>query len=410
MGAKMTGYLSVGRVWSPFCLVLFWAACDPASTDDGFVVRDSSGVRISVNSDSAWAPGEVWQLSSSPDFQLGTSETAPLFEVTSATFLPGNRIAFANSGTSEIIVVDSLGGTLVRFGGAGDGPGEFRSLDRLHRGRGDSLIALDRTLNRASLFSLDGRLGRVITLPQINGARLAQLFPLSDGRFIGSINNRGVVLTSSGLMGHMRDSATHVVISSVGDIEDTVAVVPGDEQYYVVGGSRPELLASMQPLYAHTAAYTVSRTGELYAGLGDDFRIGIFALDGALKQIVSDETVDLALPRTEFDQHVDAYLARAARRGSEPPPGFRYTMPIPDRKPPFSRFLLDEDRNLWVSSFAEFDQDSDVWKVFSVEGQLLGSVAMPEQFRLFAVSGGKVLGRRLTELDVEIVEVYQLLK
>ena len=149
----------------------------------------------------------------------------------------------------------------------------------------------------------------------------------------------------------------------------------------------------------------------MYAGLGDDFSIGVFALDGTLERIVRDATVDLALTRTEFDQHVDDYLARAALRGSVPPPGYEYELPIPDRKPPFSVFLLDDADNLWVSSFAEYDQqDPEAWKVFDVDGRLLGSVTMPEGFKLFAVSGGKVLGRRLTELDVEVVEVYPLLR
>jgi hypothetical protein len=330
--------------------------------------------------------------------------------VTAATFLPGDAVAFANSGSSQIIALDSLGSILFKIGRKGDGPGEFRSIDALHRGRGDTLVALDRTLNRASLFSFDGSLGRIVNLPRINGARLAQLFPLGDGRFIGSINNRGVVPISSGTFGHMRDSATHVMITSAGDIEDTVAIVPGDERFYVQGGSRPDLLVSRQLLYQRTAVYTVSRTGELYAGLGDDYNIGVFASDGTLKKIVRDSTGDLTLLQSEFDQHLKDYLAYAASRGSVPPPGFKYTDPIPATKPPFSRFLLDEEGNLWVSPFAEYYEVPREWKVFGVEGQLLGSVPMPERFLPLAVSGRKVLGRRLAELDVEIVEVYELLK
>jgi hypothetical protein len=403
------GCSSIGRrIGWALCLVPFWAACDPGSADRGFAVRDSSGVRISVSSDSAWASGERWRLSDSPVIQLGIATAEPLFDVTAGTFMPGGRVAFANSGTSEIIVLDSLGRTLRRFGGKGDGPGEFRSIEALHKGPGDTLVVLDRRRNRASLFSLDGVLGRVISLPRINGAPLAQLFPLDDGRFIGSINNRGVVLASSGLTGFMRDSATHVVISSVGDIEDTVAVVPGDDRNYVGGGSRPDLLASRQLLYAHTAVHTVSPTGELYAGLGDDFSVGVFASDGALERIVRDATVDLVLRRSAFDRHVEDYLARAISRGATPPPGSRYDAPIPDRKPPFSRFLLDDDGNLWVSAWAEYDQDPVAWKVFGVDGRLLGSVAMPDRFLPFAVSGAKVLGRRRTELDVEVIEVYAL--
>jgi hypothetical protein len=407
----MMGTSSAVRHLSLLGVVQFCVACNSGLRDSGFAVRDSSGVRISVNADSVWDTGDGWLLGTSPDIQVGTSETEPLFEVTTATFLPGNRIAFANSGTSEVIVLDSLGITILRLGRAGDGPGEFRSIDALHRGRGDSLIAFDRTLNRASVFALDGTLGRLITLPRINGARLAQVFPVGDGRFIGSINNRGVVLTSSGALGYARDPATHVVITAVGDIEDTVAIVPGDEQYYVVGGSRPDLLVSMNLFYDKRAVYTVSRAGDLYAGLGNDLSVGIFGLDGRLERIVRDSTANLALTRAEFDQHVAKVVARATSEGAGPPPGWKYDLPIPDTKPPFSAFLLDDTGNLWVAPFREdsFD-DPQTWKVFDIEGQLLGSVAMPARFWPLAVSDTRILGRRLTEMDAELIEVYSLVK
>jgi hypothetical protein len=338
-------------------------------------------------------------------------ETQPLFDVTAATFLPGSRVALANSGASEILVLDSVGNTLFRLGGKGDGPGEFRSIDALHLGRGDSLVALDQGLNRASLFSLDGTLGRVISLPRINGARLAQLFPLADGRFIGSINNRGVVLASSGLTGYMRDSATHVLVTSTGDIEDTVAIVPGDERYYVGGGSRPDLLASMNLFYDKRAVYTVARTGDLYAGLGDDSRVGIFGLDGGLKRIVRDSTVSLVLTSEEFDQHVAKIVARATSQGAGPPPGWKYDMPIPETKPPFSAFLLDDTGNLWVAPFREDSwDDPEAWKVFDIEGRLMGTVKMPARFWPLAVADTRIAGRRLTDMDVEVFEVYSLVK
>jgi hypothetical protein len=200
-------------------------------------------------------------------------------------------------------------------------------------------------------------------------------------------------------------------MAAEGEVLDTIAVVPGSEQFYVPSPRDPQFLVSMNPMLRLGAVHAVSPADELYAGLGEDFSIGVFGLDGSLRSIIRDATVDLSLTRAEFDQHAQDYIARAIARGDPgPPPGWTYDMPIPERRPPFSAFVFDDEGNLWVSPYAEFNDHAKTWKVFDAEGRLLGSVAMPERFRPLAVTGGRVLGRRLNELDVEVVEVYELLR
>ena len=409
----MTGdHLAAGG-WPRFllCLLVLCGACGPDAADGGFAVRDSAGVSVSVSTDSVWSPGEGWRLASSPTVQFGTSEAEALFRVRDALFLPDGGVAFANTGTSEVIVLDSLGGLRLRFGGEGEGPGEFQAIRALGMGPGDSLVVFDRGLNRATLYSLDGALGRTVSLPRIQGAPLDDLFPLPDGRFIGSIDDQGRVRNVPGaVLGHARDSAAHMLITPLGDMDDTIAVVSGEQKYYMLSGVNPDFLTSRNPLFRLDAVYTVSSEGTLYAGLGEDFNIGVFPLDGALERIIRDATVDLSLTRAQFDRHVEEYVARAALRGSYPPPGWQYDMPIPDKRPPSEGFLVDDIGSLWVMPHTEDDDYARVWRVFDADGRLLGSVAMPERFTLFAVSGGRVLGRRRTDLDVEVVEVYPLVR
>jgi hypothetical protein len=179
-------------------------ACGRAPESSGFTERDSAGVSIRVSTDSVWMTGEGWSLSAAPLLRIG-SEAEPLFEVEAATFLPDGGVALANDGTHEVLVFDPSGRRRFAFGGEGDGPGEFRSLETLWRGPGDTLVAFDRGLNRATLISLDGTPGRMIPLPRFNGAPLDQLMPLMDGRFVGTSNDRGRVPNTLEAMGHVRD-------------------------------------------------------------------------------------------------------------------------------------------------------------------------------------------------------------
>lgn len=376
------------------------------------MVRDSAGVSILVSLDSVWSAPEQWRLASTPDMQFGDVDNEPLYEVTAAAFLPSGGVAFTNSGTHELVAVDSTGRVRFRFGREGEGPGEFQGLDALQVARGDTLLVLDRGLSRASFISPTGEFYRALAMPRFNGAPLRQVFPLRDGRFIGSINSRGRVPRGPDApTGFVRDHATHLLISAEGVVEDTIVVLPGDQQYYVPSGRTPDFMVSRNPMLRLSAVYAVSPVGELYAGLGDDFSIGVFGVDGSLRRVIRDSTVNLALSREEFDDHVDAYIARAKGRGDPgPPPGWTYDMPIPQRRPPFSAFLFDDEGNLWVSPYAEFNDWAKAWKVFDLGGRLLGSVGMPERFRPLAVAEQKVLGVRTTELNVEVVEIYSLLK
>jgi hypothetical protein len=159
------------------------------------------------------------------------------------------------------------------------------------------------------------------------------------------------------------------------------------------------------PLFARRAVYTVA-ADRLYAALSGVAEVGVFDMTGSLERIIRDGTADLALAEEFFQRRVRELFER--RTGEPMPPSTTYDIPIPSMMPPFSAFIVDDRGYLWVAPFAEMDEDAESWKVFDESGRLLGSVVVPPRFRPFEIKNGEILGRRLDDLDVELVERYEI--
>jgi hypothetical protein len=100
--------------------------------------------------------------------QLFTSGDLELDRVIGAGLLPDGRIAIANAGTSNVIVVDRNGQVDKRFGQQGSGPGDFGGLDGLAT-FADTIVTWDGLLHRITLWRPAGTVIRSSSLPAPNG-------------------------------------------------------------------------------------------------------------------------------------------------------------------------------------------------------------------------------------------------
>lgn len=129
--------------------------------------------------DATDVPGvPVWQLSPEPAVEIGVVDGDPfyqLFRAESSLRLDDGRIVVANTGTGELRFYDAAGGFLFKAGGRGGGPGEFRTLLRIYRYGGDSILALDAAGNRLSVFDTDGTYVRLASPEQISRDSTAPL-------------------------------------------------------------------------------------------------------------------------------------------------------------------------------------------------------------------------------------------
>jgi len=106
-------------------------------------------------------------LSDDPTLEIGLVEGDEdyLFQdVTSVVRLASGNLVVADGGSSELALYAPDGSFVRRWGGRGEGPGEFRSLSRVYPLGPDSLIALDQVTSRLSVFDTAGVFVRQVAL------------------------------------------------------------------------------------------------------------------------------------------------------------------------------------------------------------------------------------------------------
>ena len=85
-------------------------------------------------------------------------------------------------------------------------------------------------------------------------------------------------------------------------------------------------------------------------------------------------------------------------------------VPLVETFPAYSNIKVDALGNLWVAEFKLPDEERDfaLWTVFDRTGIALGLVETPPGLTIYEIGEDYILGRRIGELDVESVEVWQL--
>jgi len=168
----------VSRSLGLVSVILLVGCSDGREPTDPPVSRtDSAGIEIVDNLSPLWSEGEGWTADTQPIWEAGggTPDSGPtLFRVGRAIRFPDGRVAVANGASRQIRLYDNAGRHLLDIGRDGEGPGEFRRVNRLWRIGGDSIMTYDGTLSRITVFDAQGRLGRTLLLRR-QGAPLKPL-------------------------------------------------------------------------------------------------------------------------------------------------------------------------------------------------------------------------------------------
>ncbi len=187
-------------VWIPLgCWLL--AGCGEAGPSDLRSEFTENGVRTVTYSEIP--PTAVTVLDSLPYVRIGQVDGTPdqLFSsMPSAVDLGPEGILVADGGSLQLRWYTPSGTHVRSVGGPGDGPGEFRTILRVARMRGDSLVAVDSWTGRITYFGPDGQVGETHRLPHVpqSGPTPAGGFLLEGPEIAGVFANgdllaRGVI-------------------------------------------------------------------------------------------------------------------------------------------------------------------------------------------------------------------------
>lgn len=388
-------------------LLAFLWACTSEPPNLGFQVRDSAGISIVESARPAWKGGEGWSLSAAPVLQIGVDEgdsMYQLFRVTAARWLPGDRIAVANSGSNTIRLYDEQGQFLREVGGEGDGPGEFRSVVALERFGGDSLAAFDWRSKRVSLFTGEGDFVGTIRLHQPGVEPIFGAHPLRDGSLVvGTVWGSPMLGRNFGTGLH-RSQQPVFRYGSTGELLDTVGLFPGLEIYV-----RQDRSVGYAP-FGHITTIDVY-DDLVYVGTGDRMEIRAYSPEGDLERIIRGPRLDLTVSQELIAQYREQTLEEISDPDMRDRTEARLReLEYPKYRPAYVEILVDASGNLWASRYEAHIRYSSTWTVFDSAGRLLGEINLPDRFRVFDVTDRYVLGLWQDQSDVEYVQMYEILE
>jgi hypothetical protein len=368
--------------------------------------RDSAGVAIVESTGPAWERGDGWTIGSEPIVDIGVVEGPleyQLHRATSAVRLSDGRLAVVNGGTNELRLYDSEGRHQYSLGRTGDGPGEFRDLQRVWRLPGDSLLAYDFQPSRFSVFTSGGEFVRSMHAASPDGRQIIVRGPLNDGSLIAM----GAPIWSApgATAGIVRDSVPYYLYDADGNYASTLGVFPSAEVFRFITEDGWRLTSTAFPRNP-VAAVADNR---FYFGPADSYEIREYSPAGELRRIIRLPHESRPVTPDDLSHWKEQRLEMAEREGTRPAMERRLNeLPYPEFMPPYEQILVGGEGNLWIADYRPDRSADAAWKVFDPAGRFLGSLEMPSGFDLFHVGADFLLGRWLDELGVEHIRGYEL--
>lgn len=369
------------------------------------MTRDSAGISLVESRAAVWSSDDSWQIDSAPEMVLGDDglPATEFFGVEGAVLGADGGVVVANAGTREIRFFDAAG-TLVRtVGTEGEGPGEFRWISSLRPYRGDSLVAYDGFQARASIFDLEGRLGRTLNLRDAELGTPRDLLVLGDGRFLTQ-HLEATAIDATDVEGLVVNLATFAVWSSDGVSRGVVFSAPGDELYMMPRRPDTDYVRYQVPMFGLTATASVDGT-HLITRHDRSFSLAVVSIETrSLDRLVRRHVEARELSERVIDSTYAAWV------GVDWGGRALYPFPYPATAPAYGSLRTDDEGHHWVSEYVPPGDQPRRWSVFHPDGRYLGDVVTPLPATLFDVRADRILAVTRDELDVERVVVWRIRK
>ena len=370
------------------------------------------------------AENRGWQIATMPEVAIGArsgtdadARDEPMFHGVQTRFLPDGRILAANGSSAEVMVFDTAGTLVSRFGGRGQGPGELRGIVAVHVCGEGSIAVVDsrRTLH---FFDQDGTFTHRAR-PRLGG-RSALLRGISRDCRRALLQQR-IRMPGSNRLGLTEDVFAWADLFS--EAVDTVTTAELLEAWTrsFQGGMRPWVIP-----WGASGNTNATRHDQLVLGNGRYSELRGYDVTGGLQWIVRWPGEPRPVTAGDRGRYSTARQEFFSRVPSDHPEA-RFLFPalddypeVPTHKPLFDRLLLDDQGGIWVrlhpqDSFGLFDLRlpepmffTETWTVFDSTGIWLGDVTLPDRFELHDIERDQLLGVARDSLDTETVQVLQI--
>jgi hypothetical protein len=372
------------------------AARTPAASADVEVV-DSAGVVSIRFVDLTGAALPTFDLATA----YSTGDGGPdLYRAVAARLLPDGGVLIANAGAHEVLLLDGAGRLVRRFGGEGDGPGEFRGLSALFVTDSTTLVAYDARLARLTEFRMDGSV--LSTRRLAPDSRVVDLQPLAltdDGGVLAVLGD----IRMFGRSGISRDSTPLMHFDAAGGAPDTLGYWKVTEYNYV---STPEA-ASRRPVGFGRDAAWAGRNGSAVIGTTDAIDLTVFDSRGNISRRITSGGTPAPVTASALRLWRED-LQRAAGRMPESFQRAILDTPARDTYPAFDALVIDDQARVWIGLYPVPGEPARRWIIVDADGTAHGSVQVPSSARILDAADGRIALLLRSELDEQFLAVMSV--
>ena len=385
--------------------------------------RQSAGLETIDNSEPVWTPNQVWQVPATAFLEMGIvgPDSARVFQPRDVYRDSRGRYVVADGGwgrDQSIVIFDSTGTVLKRFGRSGDGPGEFGELFWVRRFRGDSIAAYDFVTRKVLLFTPDGTFAGDVSLRPILSVKPSPYTVASD-EVVGVFKDGGVLAYRPGFAA--MDSAPGVL----GIRHELVHIDRSGREGQVIGTFLGATWRFNSRDFRDREEIPLSPKGLLAVGdstyfenSGEDFLVREFDEAGHIIRVFGKPYTPRAIDARDKAGYEDWYLDALAHSPEHGPPAIQRekqrlrTLEYPEHIPAVSALKVDADGNVWLEAWSKYAlrPRATIWSVFRPDGRWLGDVTVPAGVEVSSLTSSQVLGFWFDEYDQAHVRAYPLEK
>lgn len=386
--------------------------------------RDSAGVTIHEHPGDAIDRAAEITFDSTPLAVIGSQDFEnDVTGVFTGVFLPDGRLAGWDGQAGALRIFGADGTQLASFGRRGEGPGEFRGVERVVLLQGDTILVSDWVAQRVTLVHPDGGIGRIETVPTRGTAQAFQVAGvMADGGWLMLPTSTRLLMRNAGPEPDTVRQPLPAGVYRTGSgaaAFDTIVVQhsPRLVRFTNRRGSETETMEG-PPRFA---AWPIAAPwdGMVVTGSNTDWQFLAYDAEGALRRIIRfNRPLEPVTPEKK-----DSLVAAQVQSVRE----------MVARDPQMARFENPDDaefnaRNaVWAKSFPPIDgvppsSGTTLWLLqrrtareeptrllaIAPDGRLLGRLTVPPSERILAVSDDRIAVRSENDDGIGTITVRRI--
>lgn len=395
-------------------LTFGWAAllasCAAAGEQPALAARDSAGIRIVENARPSAPVDSQFRLAEAPMADIGGRPEDPAYDllnVDAAMRLADGHVAVVNGHPPDLRFYDERGRYLATMAGQGHGPGELEGVMTLPLGPDDTIYLYDyqqRRLNRYTEAA--GFVGNAQQTASAEGGFVTPTMRLPDRNWLATIDP---ILMMDGKPGYSRVSVPLVLLSSALDsVLDTIASVPGSENFVAQGGSPEHPSIAITSLPFGVRGFSSGHGDHIAVADGMRYEATVYDSRGNVTLIMRRAGERLPIGEEALAEAKRADLEHRSGAGLALRSSVWDAPELPTHYPAISALLLDRLDRIWMVGPSVDSSETVTASVFDSSGRWLQDIALPAHFTLTDAGADYVLGIWKDDSDVEHVRMYGL--